>query len=127
MELVALLVKNLGTNEVQAKCGAGLLLKKAKEALEPADFAKISAVAPEVDSLINDAPSSDTVTGEFEKMLSIFGRKVGSIGSVANLRAGFWKLGMEAGMIEKFTPIILAYVQSKGGDSAKNLLGKSLE
>jgi hypothetical protein len=125
MELIDVLSKNLGVTEEQAKGGAGLILKRAKDVVGTIEFVKISGAAPEIDLIIRDLPATDnTVIGEVEKMFSIFGRKVGNVGSAAGLRAGFWKLGLNAEMIEKFQVTIKTFVQSKGGESATNVLEK---
>ena len=42
MEFISLLTKNLGVNESQAKGGAGLIFKLAKEKLSGADFAQVA-------------------------------------------------------------------------------------
>ena len=127
MELVDLLTTKLGVTEGQAKGGAGLILKRAKDNLGKEDFAKISGAAPEIEAIIKDMPATDnTVIGEVEKMFSIFGRKVGNIGSMASLRAGFFNLRLNAEMIEKFNSIILEFVRNLGGNSARTLLEKGL-
>jgi hypothetical protein len=126
MELTDLLVKNLGINETQAQGGAGLLFKQAKEKLSGDDFSKVSAAVPGVDSLISAAPESGGggVMGGLGKLVSGLG---GSKGGVAGLAGGFSKLGLDAGMIGKFLPVILSFVQSKGGDGVKGILEKVLK
>lgn len=127
MELVDLLTKNLGISPEQARGGAGLVLKRAKDNLGAEDFSKISAAAPQVDILISFLPATgDSVIGEVEKLFSIFGKKAGNVGSAARVRAGFFKLGLNAEMIEKFEKVILAFVQDKGGDGAGKLMEKGL-
>ena len=127
MELIDLLTEKLGITEVQAKAGAGLILKRAKDNLENDEFSNISSKTPDVEILVRDLPASDnTVIGEVEKMFSIFGRKMGNLGSAAGVRAGFLKLGLNAGMIEKFEGIMLAFFQGKGGDSARDSFQKAL-
>ena len=39
-----------------------------------------------------------------------------SVGGVASLAGSFSQLGMNAGMVNAFTPIILNYVKSKRGE-----------
>ncbi|APV43756.1 hypothetical protein Dform_00398 [Dehalogenimonas formicexedens] len=127
MELVDMLTQKLGVTEAQARGGAGLILKRAKDALGEKEFAGIASMAPDLTSLVRDLPATDnTVIGEVEKMFSIFGRRMGSLGSAAGIRAGFLKLGLSAEMIEKFERTILEFVRNKAGDPAGLSLGKSL-
>ncbi|MDX1764807.1 MAG: DUF2780 domain-containing protein, partial [bacterium] len=55
MELLNMLVQNLGVNEEQAKGGAGLLFKMAKEKLGDGDFSQIASAVPEMDEMIGAA------------------------------------------------------------------------
>jgi hypothetical protein len=119
MELVDLLTKNLGVSEAQAQGGAGLLFKLAKEKLSGGDFGKVSAAVPGIDKLIGAAPSAGVLGG--------LGKMFGGVGGLASLAGGFSKLGLDAGMIGKFVPIILSFVQSKGGDAVKGILEKVLK
>jgi hypothetical protein len=86
-----------------------LLFKLAKEKLGGGDFGKVAAAVPGIDSLIGAAPTG------------------GILGGLASLAGGFSKLGLDAGMIGKFVPIILSFVQSKGGDAVKGILEKVLK
>ena len=119
MELVDLLTKNLGVSQAQAQGGAGLLFKQAKEKLSGGDFAKVAGAVPGIDSLIGAAPTGGILGG--------LGKMFGGGGGLANLAGGFSKLGLDSSMIGKFVPIILSFVQSKGGDVVKNILQKALK
>lgn len=124
MELLDQLTKKLGISESQAKGGVGLLFKQAKKHLSASDFSKVSANVPGIDSVITAAPSSTGNSGFFGKIFSAFG---GNKGGVAEVAGGFSKLGLNPSMISKFIPIILAFVQSKGGDGVKAILEKALK
>jgi hypothetical protein len=119
MELVDQLTKNLGVSEAQAQGGAGLLFKLAKEKLSGGDFGKVAGAVPGIDKLIGAAPSAGVLGG--------LGKMFGGAGGLASLAGGFSKLGLDSGMIGKFVPIILSFVQSKGGDAVKGILGKVLK
>jgi hypothetical protein len=127
MELIDQLTKNLGVSETQAKGGSGLLFKKAKEKLSGADFSKVSAAVPGVDKLISAAPASGGALGGLGKMVPGLGGAAGGLSSMAGLAGGFSKLGLDSGMIGKFIPIILSFVQSKGGEGLKAILGKAFK
>jgi hypothetical protein len=49
------------------------------------------------------------------------------MGNMASLAGGFSKLGLDSGMIGKFIPIVLSYVQGTGGSGVKQLLEKALQ
>jgi hypothetical protein len=60
-------------------------------------------------------------------LASKFGGKAGELGNMASLAGGFSKLGLDSGMVGKFIPIVLSYVQEKGGDGAMQLLQNALQ
>jgi hypothetical protein len=120
MELTDLLTKNLGVNQTQAQGGAGLLFNLAKQKIGAGDFSKVSAAVPGMDGLLKAAPESGGVIGGIGKLF-------GGGGGIASLAGGFSKLGMDGGMMSKFIPIILQFVQSKGGDGVKSILEKVLK
>ncbi len=60
-------------------------------------------------------------------MVSGLGGAAGNLGSLASLAGGFSKLGMNSGMVSKFIPLILQFVQSKGGEGVKNILAGVLK
>lgn len=122
MELIDEIVKNLGINEDQAKGGAGLLLKMAKEKLGADEFSEVENAIPETDDVIRSAPESGGIAGALGGIASSLGAE--KLGNIASLSGGFSKLGLNSGMIGKFAPIILSFVQSKGGDTAKSILEK---
>jgi len=122
MELIDEIVKNLGINEDQAKGGAGLLLKMAKDKLGADEFSEVENAIPETDDVIRSAPESGGIAGTLGGIASSLGAE--KLGNIASLSGGFSKLGLDSGMIGKFAPIILSFVQSKGGDTAKSILEK---
>ena len=121
VELTDLLTKNLGVSEAQARGGAGLVFKLARDKLGASDFAKVSSAVPGMDSLLGAAPASGG------GVLGGLGKVFGGGGGVAILAGGFSKLGLDSSMVGKFIPVILQFVQSKGGDSAKALLERVLK
>lgn len=120
-ELIGQLVSQLGVQEVQAKGGAGLLLKLAQDKLG-GDFGKVAAALPGVQELIGAAPASGGAAKLLGGLAGALGG--GKAGDLASLAAGFSQLKLEPAMIGKFVPILLSFVQSKGGaDIAKLLSG----
>jgi len=126
MELLQQLTQNLGVNEDQAKGGAGLLFKLAKDKLGSGDFSKVTEALPGVDALVKSAPGGGGLGSAIGSITSALGGG-GKLAGLANLAGGFSKLNMDSGMIGKFLPIILSFAQSKGGDMVKNLLAGALK
>ncbi len=120
MEIVNLLTKQLGINTEQAKGGAGAIFGLVKEKLGDGDFGKIAEAVPGMDELLESAPSGGGGLGGMAAGLaSKFGGDAGNLGSLVG---AFNNLDLDAGMVGKFVPVILSYVQSKGGDTIKSLL-----
>lgn len=127
MELLNQLVQNLGVNEDQAKGGAGLIFKLAKDKLGGGEFTKVAEAVPGVDDLVSAAPESGGAASALGGLGSALGGGAEKLGGIASLAGGFSKLGLDSGMAGKFIPVILSFVQSKGGDTAKNLLSGVLK
>lgn len=128
MELIEMLTNTLGVKEDAAKGGAGLILGLAKQKLGEKDFSQVSKQIPDINGILNAAPEvGGGMLGSLGKMASGLGGTAGQLGTLASLAGGFSKLGMDSGMIGKFIPIILSFVQSKGGEGVKALLEKALK
>ena len=125
VELIDLLTQNLGVEKNQAEGGAGLLLKLAKDKLGDGDFAKVAGSITGAEGLIGSAPSGG-VMGSLGGIASKLGGG-GDLAGLASLAGGFKDLKLDSSMIGKFVPIILSFVQSKGGDTVKNLLEGALK
>lgn len=142
MELVNLLTQQLGINTQQASGGLGLLMGAAKSKLG-GDFGQIANMVPGVENLIQQAPKPEGAVGTAGAALgggagkvlgavgSLLGGKaggaLGSLGNLASLAGGFKQLGLSTDMIGKFVPVVLGFLQSKGGDTAKALMEKALK
>lgn len=131
MELIQQLTQNLGIDENQAKGGAGLIFKMAQEKLGDGDFAQLASAVPAVTNLIGEAPAGGKgIAGAIGGLAGALGGGGGQATQLANMAAlagGFGQLGLNPGMTSKFIPIILSFVQSKGGDQVKNILAGVLK
>ena len=127
MEILSMLTEQLGVTEEQAKGGAGAIFNLAKEKLGDADFGKVAEAVPGMEELLGAAPARGGLAGVIGGLASKLGGGAGKLGSLASLAGGFKGLGMDSGMVGKFIPIILSFVQSKGGDSIKNILAGVLK
>lgn len=130
MELVQQLVSNLGVQEDQAKGGAGLILKLAQDKLGGGEFAQVASAIPGSDMLLGSAPTeSGGMMGALGGMAAgmMGGNQGANIGSLMSLAGGFQKLGMNGDMVTKFFPVILNFVQQKGGADVAGILSKALQ
>lgn len=124
-ELISKLVSELGINQDQAKGGAGLLFKMAKEKLGGDDFSKIGAALGNVDELIDASPSTEGGGGG---LLGGLASAIGGdgAGNLAELASGFKSLDLDSGLLTKFVSIISGVVKDKGGADVVGLLQKLL-
>jgi hypothetical protein len=122
-ELIGQLTKELSITPAQATGGAGALFSLAKTHLSPADFKKIAAAVPGMNNLLKAAPSSD----ETSELSSLAGALPGGMGDLALTAGSFQKLGLSPDMVGKFMPILMNFVQSKGGANLASLLSGALK
>jgi hypothetical protein len=127
MELIQMLVQQLGVSDEQATGGAGLLFKLAQEKLSSGEFAQVREAVPGVENLISESPQAGGLAGALGGLASSFGGGGSQLAGLAELASGFQNLGLDSGMIGKFIPIVLSFVQSKGGDGLKQILAKVLQ
>ena len=154
MELIDSLVKELGVNKQQAEGGTGAIFELEQQQLAGGDFAKFTSAIPELGKLMKTAPeakigggglldalgglgggSGKTAAGGGGGLLDLAGKlastaggdsQLGQLGKLAQLAGVFEKLGLDPEMVMKFLPIILAFVQKKGGNSLGDLLQGAL-
>lgn len=127
MELITMLTSQLGITEEQAQGGSGLLLKMAKEKLGSDEFNQVASAVPDVENLISSAPESGGVSGALGGLASSLGGGAGQLGNLASLAGGFKNLDMDSGMVGRFIPVVMSFVESKGGDTVRNILEKVLK
>lgn len=125
MDLITTLVDTLGITKDQAKGGSGALFQNAKDNLSVDDFQKVSDAVPDMDEYLAAAPDVKTkkgLGGTLGSSLSSLGGGAAKAGSMLDLTSAFSKLGMDSGTLGKFVPVVLDFVQSKGGESVVGLL-----
>lgn len=125
-ELIGQLVSKLGVQEGQAKGGAGLLFKLAKDKLG-GDFSKVAAAVPGVNDMMSAAPQAGGAAKLVGGLLGAMGGKAQGLAGLASLAGGFSQLKLDSGMVTKFVPIILEFVKGKGGAEVVGLLSKVLQ
>ena len=122
MELIEQLTQSLGVDESQAKGGAGLIFKLAQEKLGDGEFAQLASAVPAISNLIGEAPEpGGGIAGALGSLAGAMGGG-SQLANMAALAGGFGQLGLNPGVVSKFVPIILSFVQSQGGEQIKDLL-----
>ena len=130
MELVQMLTERLGIDESTARQGAGMLFGKAKESLDGGDFDKLKEYVPDIDSMMDEAPEAEAEgSGGLAGMLGGAASKLGmgGIGDIADLTAGFGKIGLSADKIGPFVTGILEFIEDKGGPQARAMIEKFIK
>ena len=124
-ELIGSLSKELGATPDQAEGAAGALFAAAKQKLPAADWTKVSAAVPGMDSLLKAAPAAGAVgTSGAGAAGMAAGAMGGGMGSAA---AAFSKLGLKPEMVAKAVPILTQYVSKTGGADVASLLAGALK
>jgi len=127
MELIQQITQQLGVSDQQAKGGVGLILDMVKSKVGGDEFSQVSSAIPEAGELISAAPKKVGVTNALSGMVSNITGKNSGLGNLADLAGGFSSLDLDSDMIGKFLPVILSFVQSKGGDTVKNIIAGVLK
>lgn len=125
-ELTSLLTKKLGVTEAQATGGAGAIFDQVKQTVSAEDFSAVTKALPGADSLIKSAPKTSAMSDKVGGLSSSLWGSSTSLGGMAALTESFSKLGLEAGMVEKYTKIILDFAESKGGKEVMNIIKGAL-
>ena len=126
MELIQILTSNLGVEENQATGGAGLLFQLAKEKLGDEAFSQVAEHIPGIGNMIEAALASGGLASAIGGLASMMGAPQ-ELGTLAGAIGGFSQLGLNADMVSQFIPIILSFVQERGGEQVSGLLAQVLE
>ena len=124
MDLVNQLVETLGITEEQARGGTGLIMRVAKQRLNHGDFNQVANTIPGLNNMIKIAPEITGTEKALRTATSTTGTAANLITEIGN---GFTELGMDTGMVTRFVPVVLTYVQSTGGNTTRSILEKVLK
>ena len=116
--LVQTLAQQLNVTPDQAAGGAGAIFNYAKSALPTNEYAKVESAVPEAAELVKKAPVADTSSA----VGSAVGKAGGTAAGVAGLASSFQKLGLSSDMVGQFVPVVVDYVDKKGGSEVGSLL-----
>jgi hypothetical protein len=117
-ELINSLTKDLDITDEQAKGGTGALFNYAKEELSEEEFDQVAGAVPDMDGYLGAIPS---LGGKSTGML---GKATQSLVGMPAVTSAFDKLGLSQDMVGMFTPILVDYVDKKGGEAVGGLLQK---
>ena len=122
MELIKQITEQLGVDEATAKGGAGLIFDLVKSQLSSDKFEMVATAVPEASTLLGNAPEPDKASTLAGGLMSSLTSGGGQLGAVGQLTAGLSKLGLDSETAGKFLPVILQFVQSRGGGMVKDLV-----
>ncbi len=108
--LVGALTSGLGITSTQASGGAAALLGNAASKMSSDDLSSLTGAVPALSSMMGGGSSSGLAG------------MASTAATALSVTDQFESLGLDAGMVTKFMPIILNYVQGEGGSGAMNLL-----
>lgn len=126
MKLLPLLTQNLGVTESQAKGGAGIIFDYVKQKVSTEEFALVAKSLPGVESLINLAPKANELSAQIGGLSPTLGGKSDLTGGMAGVAEKFGKLGLDAGMVDKYVKTILDFAQSEAGSTVTNIIKGAL-
>ena len=117
-DLVGMLTKEMGISEKQAEGGAGSIFNMAKETMPKSDFGSLSDVVPDMSGLLGAVP------GMGKK--SMLGKATASLTGMPAVVSAFGKLGLKESHIQLMTPLLVNYVEDKGGKALSSMFMKSV-
>jgi hypothetical protein len=120
--LVQTLSSQLDVTPDQAAGGAGAIFNYAKGALPSNEYARVEGAVPESAELVKKAPATDTTSAA----AGALGKAGGTATGVEGLGSSFQKLGLSSDMVSKFVPVVVDYVDKKGGSEVGGILKKVL-
>ncbi len=128
MELIQLLVKQLGISDQQAQGGLGLILNQVKDKVGTGELDKIKNLIPGADELMKSAPSAGGGLGGMLGGIAgaLGGDKLKALGDLGGVLDGFKKLGIDGDKIGQFASVLTKFLGDKGGADVAAILGKLL-
>jgi hypothetical protein len=123
-ELVDQLVTNLKVNESQARGGAAVLLKAARDKLGADEFRSMLGGVPGLEELARQVPAAGGMGKLFGGLASAVGGSNGAL--LAGIVSGFGRLGLTPDHARNFAPVILEFVRARVGDATAAKLEKAL-
>ncbi|MFC0337850.1 Protein of unknown function VcgC/VcgE [Kushneria avicenniae] len=111
-QLIGQLTDQLGVSQAQAIGGSAALLAAAKSQMGSDQFNQLSNQAPGVDGLLSSAQAMSGSQSMLSKLSGMGGGQSGNTSSLTS--SAFSMLGMDAGMVSQFAPVMLNYLGGQG-------------
>lgn len=121
-ELTDALVTRLNVDERQARGGAGVLFRAARDRLGAAEFDQLVGDVPGVRELLRAAPSPSG-GGLLGGLASALG---GNSALLASVMTGFDALGLTRHHAKQFVPVILEHLRAHAGQDRVERLERAL-
>ena len=118
-DLIELLTSEMGISNEQAEGGAGSLFNFAQEGMSGSDFGDLSNAVPGMDNLLGAVPSLGGKS-------SLMGQAATMVTGMPAVVKAFDKLGLSEGQVAIMTPLLVGYVEKKGGEKLAKIFGKSV-
>jgi hypothetical protein len=114
-ELITSLVSQLGITPSQAQGGAAAIFKAAHDRLGAGQFEQLLGEVPGIKDLLAHAPT--TTSGGLGGLLGGLASLAGNsdMAQAAQLLSTFSSLGLSKDTLMKFIPLVLQFLESKGG------------
>jgi hypothetical protein len=131
-ELIASLVSQLGVTPSQAQGGASAIFKAAQERLGHGEFERLLGGLPGVKDLLAHGPSPSSSGGGLSGVLGGLASLAakaggGDMAQAMQLLNTFNSLGLNKDMAMKFLPVVLQFVEAKGGKELVTQLRTALK
>ena len=120
-DFVDMLSKEMDISTEQAQGGAGSLFNMAQEGMSSDDFGKLSEAVPDMSGLLGAVP--DLSGGSKTSML---GKAASSLTGMPAVTSAFQKLGLNESHVAIMTPLVVNYVEDKGGAALSKTLAGAL-
>ncbi len=123
-DLIESLVRELKIDQQQASGGAAIIFKAARDKLGAGEFSNLLGKATGIEQLVAQAPESSGLGKMFGGFAAALGG--GNAAILANVLAGFSKLGLTQQHAQQFVPLILDNLRTKIGKAAADKLETTL-
>lgn len=117
-DLIGMLTKEMGITNKQAEGGAGSLFNMAKETMPKKDFSSLTDVIPDMSGLLGAVPGMGKASG--------LGKMASSLTGMPAVVSAFGKLGLKESHVKLMTPLLVNYVEDKGGKAMSKMFAKSI-
>lgn len=124
--LTSMVTGQLGVSEPTANGGLGTLFSLAQKTLGSSEFSSLSALVPEMDSLLKAAPEVSEKAKGLTSLMGNAGKYANVLQGATTAYAQFKTLGISAEQIPAYIQVTEEFLKSKGGADAVLLFDKGV-